>query len=133
MRRILVVASSFLLLAGCALRPRYADFVSPATPGDTVTLRLTEKDSGKPLAGVAVEVGELKSRVRVTTGADGTFSLPVDPRLLADNPVILVTLPRGVSGYDLAIVTAPGPSAPQAPRAPETAAPPAPAAPPANG
>lgn len=145
MLRVLLVASSLLLLAGCALRPRYADFVSPTTAGDKVTFLLTEKSSGKPLSGIAVEVGELKSRVRVTTGADGTFSLPVDKKLVADNPVIVVAVPRGVTGYELAVVTAPAPVAPEtpatpaapetpaAPATPEAPAQPAPAAPPANG
>lgn len=142
MLRVLLVASSLLLLAGCALRPRYADFVSPTTTGDQVTFLLTEKGTGRPLPAINVEVGELKHRVRVTTSADGTFSLPVDASLLKDNPVIVVAVPRGVSGYELAIVTAPAPAAPEAPAAPATPEPPAspatpaqpaPAAPPANG
>jgi len=148
MLRVLLVASSLLLLAGCALRPRYADFVSPTTTGDQVTFLLTEKGTGRPLPAINVEVGELKHRVRVTTSADGTFSLPVDASLLKDNPVIVVSVPRGVTGYELAIVTAPAPAAPAtpatpvtptppeapaAPATPETPAQPAPAAPPANG
>lgn len=145
MLRVLLVASSLLLLAGCALRPRYADFVSPTTTGDQVTFLLTEKGTGRPLPAINVEVGELKHRVRVTTSADGTFSLPVDASLLKDNPVIVVSVPRGVTGYELVLVTAPAPAAPQAPAAPatpeapaspatpEAPAQPAPAPSPANG
>lgn len=132
MLRVLFVASSLLLLAGCALRPRYADFVSPTTAGEKVTFLLSEKGSGRPLSGVNVEVGELKGRVRVTTAADGTFSLPVDKKLVDDNPVIVVAVPRGVSGYELTVVAAATPapapvSAPTSPEAPE--APPTPTAP----
>lgn len=145
MLRVLLVASSLLLLAGCALRPRYADFVSPTTTGDQVTFLLTEKGTGRPLPAINVEVGELKHRVRVTTSADGTFSLPVDASLLKDNPVIVVSVPRGVTGYELVLVTGPAPAAPQAPAAPatpeapaspatpEAPAQPAPAPSPANG
>lgn len=145
MLRVLAIASSLLLLAGCALRHRYADFVSPTTPGEKVTFLLTEKGTGRPLPHVGIEVGELKNRVRVTTGDDGTFDLPVSPALAKDNPVIVVNLPRAVTAYELAVVTAPpaateppatpeAPAAPAAPAAPETPAQPEqPATPPSNG
>lgn len=117
MLRVLFVASSLLLLAGCALRPRYADFVSPTTAGEKVTFLLSERGTGRVLPGVNVEVGELKGRVRVTTAADGTFSLPVDKKLVEDNPVIVVAVPRGVSGYELTLVSN-APPMPAADRAP---------------
>lgn len=128
MLRVLLVASSLLLLAGCALRPRYADFVSPTTAGEKVTFLLSEKGSRRPLSFVNVEVGELKGRVRVTTAADGTFSLPVDKKLVDDNPVIVIAVPRGVSGYELTVVAAAPPapvSTPTSPEAPEAPAMPA--------
>lgn len=103
MLRTLALASSLLLIAGCALRPRYGDFVSPTTPPGEITFLLAEKASGAPLAGVPVEMGEGKAKVRVTTADDGTFTLPVDAKLAADNPIIAVALPRGVSGYTLAV------------------------------
>lgn len=147
MNRLVLLAASLLLVAGCALRPRYADFVSPTTPGDSVTFVLTEKEKGEPLAGVDVEVGENKQRVRVKTGPDGTFSLPVSASFVKDNPVLVISLPRGVSGYDLEVVhravpVSPPPEAPApAPASPAPAPPPAPASPeapasppaPANG
>jgi hypothetical protein len=139
MTRLLVLASSLVLLAGCALRPRYADFVSPTTPGEKVTFLLTDEGSGKPMPNVPVELSENKNRVRVTTGADGTFTLPVDKKYLVENPVIVVTVPRGVSGYKLSMVTEPAPKPapvePAAPEAPAAAPSPAPATgtPPSNG
>jgi hypothetical protein len=125
MLRVLLVASSLLLLAGCALRPRYADFVSSTTTGDQVTFVLLDKDTSRPLPGVAVEVGELKGRVRVTTAADGTFQLPVSTALLKDNPVIVVAVPRGVRGYTLTLRPKAEPDAApvEAPAAPTPAAP----------
>lgn len=149
MIRLGLVLSALLFLSGCTLRPRYADFVSPSTKGEKVTFLLAEKDSGRPLPNVQVEMSELRSRVRVTTAPDGTFSLPVDARYVKENPVIVVSVPRGVGGYQLTVVTAapppPAPApvsappeAPEAPTpaAPEAPAPPAPstpAPPPANG
>ncbi|MEW5738920.1 MAG: hypothetical protein AB1938_08325 [Myxococcota bacterium] len=147
MVRLLLVASAVLALGGCALRPRYADFVSPSTKGEKVTFLLAEKGTGRPLPNVQVEMSELKNRVRVTTAADGTFSLPVDAVYVKENPVIVVAVPRGVSGYDLTVVTAApppavAPPAPELPPAPAPAAPepspsgapaPAPVSPPANG
>ncbi|MEW6430237.1 MAG: hypothetical protein AB1730_01910 [Myxococcota bacterium] len=126
MFRVTFVASFLLLLSGCALRPRYTDFVSPTTAGEKVTGLWSEMGRGRPLPGVNVEVGELKGRVRVTTAADGTFSLPVDKKLVDDNPVIVVAVPRGVSGYELTVVAAATPApAPPSPKALEAPAPPA--------
>lgn len=142
MAGLLLAFASLLALSGCALRPRYADFVSPSTPGEKVTFVLTEKGTGRPLPNVPVEMSELRTRVRVTTAADGTFSLPVNATYLKENPVIVVAVPRGVSGYELALVTpapAPAPVAPEAPvpsptpRPAPPAAVPAPAASPTNG
>jgi len=141
MARLLVFASSLslsLLLAGCALRPRYADFVSPELKSEKVTFLLTDEGTGKPLPNVAVEMSELKNRVRVTTAADGTFSLPVDAKYVKENPVIVVAVPRGVSGYKLSMVTEPAPTPPPVEPAP-AAAPatdtpaPAPSPAPSNG
>ena len=126
MTRLVLLVSSLVLLAGCALRPRYADFVSPSTKGEKVTFLLSEKGTGKPLPNVAVEMSENKNRVRVTTAADGTFSFPVDAKYVKENPVIVVSVPRGVWDYQLSMVAEPAPM-PPAPVEPPAA--PAPASP----
>ncbi len=95
MRPLAVLFAAAVMLAGCALRPRYADFVSKETTGP-VTLQVIEKNSGTPVANAAVEVGELKGRVNVKTDPQGFFVLPVDKQLLADNALIVVTAPSGV-------------------------------------
>jgi hypothetical protein len=112
MRRLPVLSLLALLATGCALRPRYADFVSEATPGPQSLFVLTD-EAGQPLPGVTVELSELRNRVVVTTAADGTFALPVDKRYLKENPVLVVRLPAGVMGYTVSL--APPPAPPPAP------------------
>lgn len=119
MRLSLQALAVALLLSGCALRPRYADFVTAKTEGREVTFLLTDAATGLPVSGAKVEVGELKSRVNVTTGADGTFKLPVEKRYLDENPVFVVTLPKGVEASRVRLAPPPAP----APAPPEAAAP----------
>ncbi len=103
--RLVLLCCVVLVAAGCALRPRYAEFITATTEGAERTFRLTATDSGAPLAGVKVELSENKTRLTRTTAADGTFSLPVDKKYVSENPVFVVTLPPGVAEYALAIVT----------------------------
>lgn len=94
MRKLALFVAA-LTLAACTLRPRYADFVSKETTGP-VKLQVIEKNSGLPVAGASVEVGELRGRVSVKTDPEGYFMLPVDKRLLDDNALIVVNAPGGV-------------------------------------
>ena len=94
--RALVLFAAIVTLAGCALRPRYGEFIGKETT-QAVRLRVVEKSSDVPVAGAAVEVGEtLRGKMLVKTDADGVFLLPVDKRLMEDNALIVVTPPAGV-------------------------------------
>jgi len=95
-----------LLSAGCALRPRYGDFVNAKTEGKEVSFVVIDADSGKPVPGAKVEVSELKNRVQATTGADGVFKLPVEKKYLDENPLFVVTLPKDVVHYRVELVRA---------------------------
>ncbi len=90
----LTVAALVLVLAGCALRPRYGEFVTPQTVGPSVALQLVSADV--PVAGATVEFGEYRNKVTLTTDAEGGFSLPVDKKYFADNPILVVNAPKGV-------------------------------------
>lgn len=109
MRLVLVASSLALLLSGCALRPRYADFVTAKTEGKEIAFVLQDADTGKPVPGAKVEVSELRNRLNVTTAADGTFKLPVEKKYLDENPVFVVTLPRGVEKYTVKLAPPPAP------------------------
>jgi hypothetical protein len=125
MRHLLVAILFAALLGGCALRPRYADFITAKTEGKEVTFQLLDADTKKPVPGAKIEVSELRSRINVTTAADGTFSLPVDKKLVSDNPVFVVSLPAGVLRSEVRLAPPPAP----APVAPVEAPPAAPVEP----
>ncbi len=94
--RALVLFAAVVTLAGCALRPRYGEFLGKEST-EAVRLQVVEKSSGVPVAGAAVEVGEtLRGKMLVKTDANGVFLLPVDKRLMEDNALIVVTAPAGV-------------------------------------
>lgn len=95
------------LLSSCALRPRYAEFVTSKTEGKEVTFLLSNAANGLPVPNAKVEIGELRNRVVATTGADGTFTLPVDRKYVDENPVFVVTLPKSVLRYRLALAPPP--------------------------
>lgn len=127
--RLFVLCCVVLAASGCALRPRYAEFITATTEGAERTFRLTDADTGAPLAKVKVELSENKTRLQRTTAADGTFTLPVDKKYVSENPVFVVALPPGVKGYVLAVVAPPAPVPTPAPA--PAPAPTAPAAEPA--
>ena len=95
------------LISGCALRPRYADFVTPTTAGKEVTFVVTDAATKLPVPNAKIEVSELKNKLSVTTGADGTFKLPVDKKYLEENPVFVVTLPKGSAAYVVTLAPLP--------------------------
>ncbi len=105
--RLLVIASILAAsLCGCALRPRYADFVTSTTAGKQATFVVTDAATNQPVPGAKVEVSEGKNRLIVTTAADGTFTLPVEKKYVDENPVMVVTLPRGFEAYRVALAPA---------------------------
>lgn len=126
MRLILIVSSVAVLASGCALRPRYADFVTSKTEGKEVTFLVTDAVTHQPVPNAKVELSELRSRINVTTSAEGTFKVPVEKKYLDENPVFVVTLPKGFQQYQLALAPPPAPKAVQPVEAPPVA-PPAPA------
>ncbi len=118
MRRIALAVLFLVAVSGCALRPRYRDFVSDTTAGKDVKLVLAETDNAHALAGVKVEMSEWRNKYTVTTAPDGTFVVPVEKKYLDENPVLVVTLPMGITGYDIRVAPAPTPEgAPVAPAA----------------
>lgn len=98
-RALLLLTMTALAASACTLRPRYAQLISPKVPGPDVLLQVTDASSGAPLAGVRVEVGEGARRLSAITDPDGTFSVPVDDKRRAENPLIVVELPQGVRSY----------------------------------
>ncbi len=103
--RLSALALTLLFVAsGCSLRPRYNDF--GLKPGEVKEARFVvlDAESGRPVEGAKVEVSEFKNRVISTTGADGTFVLPVEKKYVDENPLFVVTLPRGVLQYRVELV-----------------------------
>ena len=123
--RLTVLASLIAFaLSGCSLRPRYADFVTSKTAGKEVTFVVTDAMTQLPVPNAKIDVSELRNRITVTTGPDGTFKLPVEKKYLDENPVFVVTLPRGYEQYRLAL--APLPVAPAEDVVPSPEGPPPP-------
>lgn len=122
MRLIVFVSCVAVLISGCALRPRYADFVTSKTTGKDITFVVTDAATGSPVPNAKIEVSELRNKLSVKTGADGTFKLPVDKKYVDENPVFVVTLPKGFEEYRLA-VSLPPPS-PEPVEAPPVGPPP---------
>ena len=102
-RSLLVLAC--IAASGCALRPRYADFVNAKTEGKEVTFVVLDAETGRPVPGAKVEVSELKNRIQTTTTANGTFKLPVEKKYVDENPVFVVTLPKEVVRYRVELFT----------------------------
>ncbi|MFO0598048.1 MAG: hypothetical protein U0228_22290 [Myxococcaceae bacterium] len=121
--RLAALALCAALVTGCALRPRYNDFVTARTEGKEATFVVVDTDTSRPVPGARVEVSEYKNRVIVTTGADGTFKLPVDKKYLEENPIFLVTLPKDVVHYRVELFQAPPPPAPKVDEAVDAGAP----------
>ncbi|MHA7634420.1 transthyretin-like family protein [Corallococcus sp. M7] len=131
-RNLLTIAVlSSALLSACALRPRYNEVIQAngATglqEGQLVVLRVTDAATGKPVKGAKVLGGEYRNHINATTDENGEFSLPIDPGLVKENPLVEVVLPKGVSRYKLQVVPsgqAPAPEgAPIAPPAESSAA-----------
>ncbi len=112
MRFVLLASVLALVSTGCALRSRYGDFVTSKTEGKEVTFVVVDTATSKPVPGAKVEVSELRNRLQLTTAEDGTFKLPVEKKYVDENPVFVVTLPKGVEQYKVVLVPPPAPVAP---------------------
>ena len=110
MRRFLLVAAVAFGFSACALRPRYSSLITPQMTGVQV-LQVVDL-RGAPMAGVKVDLGENQSRVSAVTREDGTFPLPVDKQLQADDPGFVVAVPVGSDGYQLRLAPSMPPVAP---------------------
>lgn len=102
-RSCLLMLCAGVVLAGCALRPRYGEVVAANTLGSEVKLTLVDSRNNQPLANARVEIGEGKARYQTTTDARGLFTLPNKKSYLDENSLIVVTLPAGVDGYRLVV------------------------------
>ena len=111
MRRLaLVVVGLVVVLASCALRPRYGDFITAKTTEKMVTFVVVDADTNQPVPGAKVEWSELKNRMVATTGPEGRFEVPVDKKYVAEDPVFVVTLPATSTHYRLELAPAPAPN-----------------------
>ncbi|MBL8912909.1 MAG: hypothetical protein JNM17_19605 [Archangium sp.] len=119
---ILSVCLLGLLATGCALRPRYGDFVTAKTEGKELALVVIDTATTRPVPGAKVELSELKNRLNLTTASDGTFKVPVEKKYLDENSIFVVTLPKDVTGYRIELARA---SPPPPPPTPNTDTPPA--------
>jgi len=59
--------------------------------------------TGNPVPNAKLEMSELRNRVTVSTGPDGVVTLPVEKKYLDENPVLVVSLPSGVTRYVLEV------------------------------
>jgi hypothetical protein len=107
-RPLLCVALLCLgVLSACALRPYYRQVLPPEVVRsrgegvEQVMLRVVEPDTGRPIPGARVLLTTGRARVNVASDAEGLLRLPVSPEILAENPLVEVVLPKGVSGYVL--------------------------------
>lgn len=109
-QKLCVMASVVVLsLSGCMLRPRYSELVgidaSKQPTAEVVELRILEEDSGRPIPGAVVHAGErAASRVAVMTDEEGRVKMPVTRELLAENPLVVVALPKGFGSYRVEVV-----------------------------
>ncbi|QRN98425.1 carboxypeptidase regulatory-like domain-containing protein [Archangium violaceum] len=122
------------VLSACTLRPYYRQVVPPdvarlkpqqAQGMKDVTMRVVDPSTGQPIPGARVLLDSSRGRVIATSDANGLIQLPVAPHLLADNPLVEVSLPKGVRSYSLQVVNPePEPAQqpatePEAPRPPQ--------------
>jgi hypothetical protein len=93
----------------------------PVADGQTLTMLMVDPATGQPIKGAKVLSGSGRSRLAVTSDAEGRISVPVSHALLAENPLVEVVLPKGVKAYQFQVfrpAEAPAPQEPAAQPAP---------------
>lgn len=115
MKKLALSLSLVVVAAGCSLRPRYNDYHLMVDVLKEARFVVVNPADNQPIAGAKVEMGEGKSKVTTVSDAMGGFLLPVDKRFVEENPVLVVTLPKGVEKYEVRLAP---PSAPELPPAP---------------
>jgi len=114
-RMAVAAGAAGLLVSGCVLRPRYVDLIEGGEEGPAL-LTLTDAATGSPLAGAQVSWGEGKDKVVLTTDEQGMVLLPHDEKVFAQNPIVVITRPEGVTAVN--IDSQPAPTEEPAPRQP---------------
>ncbi|AKJ07973.1 hypothetical protein ATI61_107413 [Archangium gephyra] len=110
MRPLLCVALVSLgLLSACALRPYYRQVLPPDLSamkpaavqgkGEVVRLRVVEPETERPIPGARIFLSTNRGRVSLVSDMEGLVQMPLTPELLAENPLVEVVPPAGVSGY----------------------------------
>jgi hypothetical protein len=113
MRITSYVCALALLATGCALRPRYGDFITAKTEGKELTLVVIDTATNRPVPGAKIEMSELRNRLNLTSGPDGTFKVPVEKKYVDENSIFVVTLPnRDIVSYRLEVARPPAPPPP---------------------
>lgn len=114
MKKLALSVLLVVVAAGCSLRPRYNDYHLMVDVLKEARFVVVNPDNNTPIAGAKIELGEGKSKVTTTSDAMGGFLLPVDKRYVADNPMLVVTLPQGVEKYEVRLAPPPAPELPPA-------------------
>jgi hypothetical protein len=99
MRLSAIIGLASLFFTACALRPRYRDVAPKLQDVQRVRLCVKEAKSGSGLSGAKIEFGEGKAKTSLVSDKDGMFELPIDKRFFDENPILVVTMPAGASGY----------------------------------
>lgn len=117
MKKLALSVLLAVVAAGCSLRPRYNDYHLMVDVLKEARFVVVNPDDNKPISGAKIELGEGKSKVTTTSDSMGGFLLPVDKRYVDDNPVLVVTLPKGMEKYEVRLAPPPAPELPPAPAA----------------
>lgn len=112
---LVAISLTALVTQSCALRPRFNDLVPKEQPLKVLRLRVVNAETGQPVPGASVEMGEAKFRSAGVTDANGEVSLPVHKKNRDDNSVIVVTMAAGMPRYELMPLDVAPPSAGQPP------------------
>lgn len=105
------LAVATVTLASCALRPRYSQLVEAGTDqGETVVVAFTDEETGAPIPGMRVVIGDGPNKVQLVTDQNGEVHVPRSSRLERENPLVVVDRPAGIARYAF---SAPAGSAPE--------------------
>ncbi len=98
MKRLRLLAGLVVALVGCTHRPYLREL--PASSADGFAMKVVDPETGAPLEGVTVKMGEGKARVSLKSDAAGVVQVPASPALWSANPLVEVNRTTG-GGYRL--------------------------------